>query len=115
MSSMPEMTEGVGGDTKWHFYRKYNISPLPVIPINGLHIADTKVTPPEDGPSQHLKATQATRGPEEELRKSREELRVIHDNHSWISSRANEDECNAENPQQEAKATSATMDASQPP
>jgi hypothetical protein len=69
------------------------------------------VTPPEDGPSQPLKATQATRGPEEELEKSREELRVIHDNHSshsGIATRAHEDECNDENynPQQGAKATS---------
>jgi hypothetical protein len=31
---------------------------LPVIPIHGSHFADTKVTPPEDGPSQPLKATQ---------------------------------------------------------
>ena len=68
------------------------------------------MTPPEDGPSQPLKAAQATRGPEEELGKSREDLRVIHDNHSWIATRALEDECNDENysPQQGAKATSAT-------
>ncbi len=57
---------------------------LPVIPIYGSHFAGSKVTPPEEGPSQPLKATQATRGPEEELGKSREELRVIHDNHSGI-------------------------------
>ena len=62
-----------GGDYECHFCREYNISLLPVIPIHGSHFADTKVTPPEDGPSQPLKATQATRGPEEELEKSREE------------------------------------------
>jgi hypothetical protein len=64
----------------------------------------------EDGPSQPLKATQATRGPEVELGKSREELRVIHDNHSGTATRAHKDECNDENynPQQGAKATSAT-------
>jgi hypothetical protein len=38
-----------------------------VQPINGIHVADTKVTPPEDGLSQPLKATQVMRGPEEEL------------------------------------------------
>jgi hypothetical protein len=42
----------LGGDNECHFYRKYNISPLSVIPINRGHIADTKATPPEDGPSQ---------------------------------------------------------------
>ncbi len=49
-------------------------------------------------------------GPEEELGKTREELRVIHDNHSGIVTRAHEDECNDENynPQQGGKATSAT-------
>ncbi len=82
-----------GGDNECHFCREYNISLLPVIP------ADTKVTPPEDGPSQSLKpeATQTTRGPAEELGKSREELRVIHNNHSGIASRAHEDECKDEN------------------
>ncbi len=64
------------------------------------------MAPPEDGPSQHLKVTQATRGPKEELGKSREELRVIHDNHSGIATSDNEDECNDENynQQQGAKA-----------
>ncbi len=68
------------------------------------------MTPPEDGPSQPLKATQATRAPEEELGRSREEPRVIHDNHSGIATRAHEDECYDENynPQQGAKAASAT-------
>ncbi len=69
----------------------YNISLLPVIPINGSHIADTKVTHPEDGSSQPLKATQAMQGPEEELGKSREELRVIQDNHSGIATSDNKD------------------------
>ncbi len=63
-----------------------------VTPIHGSHFADTKVTPPVDGPSQPLKATQATSGPEEELGKSREALQDIHDNHSGIATRANEDE-----------------------
>jgi hypothetical protein len=36
-----------GGNNEWHFFRKYNISQLPVIPINGSHITDTKVTPPD--------------------------------------------------------------------
>ncbi len=83
---------------------------MPVIPIYGSHFAGSKVTHPEDGPSQPLKAMQATRSPEEKLGKSREELRVIHDNHSGIATRAHEDECNGEHyiPQQGAKATSAT-------
>ncbi len=95
-----------GGYNECHFCREYNISLLPVIPINGSHLAGTKVTPPEDGPSQPLKARQPTLGPEKELGKSREELRVIHDSHSWIATRAQEDECNDENynPQQGAEA-----------
>jgi hypothetical protein len=98
-----------GIDNECHFCREYNISLLPVIPIYGSYFAGSKVTPPEDGPSQPLKATQATRGPEEELRKNREELRVIHNNHSGIATSAHEDECNDENynSQQGAKATSA--------
>ncbi len=39
-----------GGDNECHFCRVYNISLLPVIPVYGSHFADTKVTPPEDGP-----------------------------------------------------------------
>ena len=102
-----------GGDNECHFCREYNISLLPVTPIYGCHFAGSKVTPPEEGPSQPLKATQATRGPEEELGNHREELRVIHDNHSGIATRANEDECKLcndknYNPQQGTKATSAT-------
>jgi len=38
-----------GGDNECQFYREHNISLLPVIPINGSHVADNKVTPPEDG------------------------------------------------------------------
>ncbi len=58
---------------------------------------------------------QATRGPEEELGESREELRVIHDNHSRFATCAHEDECNDVNynPQQGAKATSATKQMGQ--
>jgi hypothetical protein len=99
-----------GGDNECHFCREYNISLLPVIPIYGSHFAGSKVTPPEEGPSQPLQATHATRGPKEELGKSQEELRVIHDNHSGIATRAHEGECNDENynPQQGAKATSST-------
>jgi hypothetical protein len=101
-----------GGDNECHFCREYNISLLLVIPIHGSHFAGSKATPPEDGPSKPLKAMQATRGPEEELGKSREELRVIRDNHSRIATRAHEDECTGNdenyNPQQGAKATSAT-------
>jgi hypothetical protein len=76
-----------GGDNECHYCREYNISLLSV-PIYGSHFAGSKVTPPEDGPSQPLKATQATRGPEEELGNNREELQVIHDNHSGIATRA---------------------------
>jgi hypothetical protein len=98
------------GDNECHFCREYNISLLPVIPIYGSHFEGSKVTPPEDGPSQPLKATQATRGPEEELGKSREEIRNIHDNHSGIATPAHEDKVNDENynQQQGAKATSVT-------
>ena len=83
-----------GGYNECHFCREYNISLQPVIPIYGNHFAGSKVTPPEEGPSQPVKATQATRGHEEKLGKSREELQVIYDNHSGIAARAYEDECN---------------------
>ncbi len=63
-----------GGNKECRFCLEYNRSLLPVIPIYGSHFEGSKVTPPEEGPSQPLKATQATRGPEEELGKSREEL-----------------------------------------
>ncbi len=70
------------------------------------------MTPPEDRPSQPFKAAQTMRGPEEELEKSREELRVLHwhDSHSGIATLTDEDECNDEiyNKQQGAKATRAT-------
>jgi hypothetical protein len=104
-----------GGDNECDFCREHNISLLPVIPIYEGHFSGSKVTPPEDGPSQPLKATQATRGPEEELGKSQEELRIIHDNHSGIATRAHEDESNDENYnlQQGAKATSATKPTGQ--
>jgi hypothetical protein len=43
-----------GGDNECHFCRGYTISLLPVIPIHRSHFADSKVTPPENGPSQPL-------------------------------------------------------------
>jgi len=46
-----------GGDNECHFCREYNISLLPGIPIHESHFAGSKVTPPEEGPSQPLKAT----------------------------------------------------------
>ncbi len=72
------------------------ISLLPAIPINGSHIADTKVTPLEDGPSQPLKATQAMRCAEEELGRVEKNFEFPR-NHSGIATRANEDEYNDEN------------------
>jgi hypothetical protein len=47
-----------GGDNECQFCREYNISLLPVIPIHGSHFAGSKVTPPEDGPSDAITTSQ---------------------------------------------------------
>jgi hypothetical protein len=69
------------------------------------------VTPPSEGTSTPVKATCDERRPEQELRESREELRVIHDNHSINDARASMDECINENynPQCEVSAPGVTQ------
>jgi hypothetical protein len=69
-----------------------------------------KVTHPMEETSNPLKATSDERCPEQELRKSQEEPRVPHDNHSTNATRARMDECINENynQQQAVRATSAT-------
>ncbi len=72
MSSMTEMSwylEAIMSVTSVESTAYHWHSLLPVIPIYGSHFAGSKVTPPEHGTAQFLKATQATRGPEEELGK----------------------------------------------
>ncbi len=92
-------------------YRKFNSSLPPIIYISGRHIAGNMVTPPMEGPSTSLKATQAMRGTEEALPESIEELRVIHNDHSELAPRAHEYEDKDENcnPQLRRRATSTTM------
>ncbi len=78
--------------------------------LSGGLIADKLVTPPLEGKSTPVKATSDERRPEQELGKSREEPRVIHDNHSTNATRVSMDECIYENynPQREVSAKSVT-------
>jgi hypothetical protein len=82
----------------------------PIVYADRVLIPDQAVTPPLEGTSTPVKATCDERRPEQELRKSREELRVIHDNHSINDARAGMDECINENynPQWEVSATGVT-------
>jgi hypothetical protein len=82
----------------------------PIVYIRGGLISDKAVTPPLEGTSTPLKAMSDERHPEQELRKSREEPQVIHDNHSINATRASMDECIDENynPQREVSTTSVT-------
>jgi hypothetical protein len=73
-----------GDNDKWSFYRMYNSSITAIIYISRRFIADNSVTPPAEEPSAPLTVTQTMVGTEEALLKSREELRVIHDNHNYI-------------------------------
>ncbi len=59
-----------GGYNECHFCREYNISLLPVIPIYGSHFAGSKVTPPEEGPSQRHHNLSRRRKLREALRRS---------------------------------------------
>jgi hypothetical protein len=79
----------------------------PILYIGRGLISNKAVTPPLEGTSTAVKATSDERRPEQELRKSREEPRVIHDNHSTCASM---DECINENynPQREVSAKSVT-------
>ncbi len=82
----------------------------PFIYISRRLISDKLVTHPFEGTSNHLKATSGKRDPEEELQKSREELRGIHDNHSSTAISADMDKSIDENfnPQQGLSATRVT-------
>jgi hypothetical protein len=68
------------------------------------------VTPPSEGTSTPVKATCDERRSEQELRESREELRVIHDNHGINDASASMGECINENynPQCEVSASGVT-------
>jgi hypothetical protein len=81
----------------WYIHRDYNRVVQPIVYADRVLIPDYVVTPPLEGTSTPVKATCDERRPEQELRESREELRVIHDNHSGIATRAHKDECNDEN------------------
>jgi hypothetical protein len=73
------------GNQDWHLHRDYNRSMTPIIYISRGLISDKPVNHPVEGTSTPLKATGEKRGSEEE---SREEPRVIQDNHSTIATRA---------------------------
>ncbi len=60
----------------------------PIVYADKVLIPDYAVTPPLEGTSTPGKATCDERRPEQELRESREELRVIHDNHGINDARA---------------------------
>jgi hypothetical protein len=94
----------------WHIHRDYNRVVQPIVYADRVLIPDQAVTPPSEGTSIPVKATCDERRPEQELRKSREELRVIHDNHGIDDARASMDECINENnnPQWEVSASGVT-------
>ncbi len=80
--------------------------------INRVLIPDYAVTPPLEGTSTPVRATCDERRPEQELRESREELRVLlDDNHGINDARASMDECINENynPQCEVSAPGITQ------
>jgi hypothetical protein len=82
----------------------------PIVYAGRVLIPDQAVTPPLEGTSTPVKATCDERRPEHELQKSREELRVIHDNHGINATRASMDETINENynPQREVSASCVT-------
>ncbi len=98
------------GNHDWHIYRDYNRSMPPIVYISRGLISDKAVTSPLEGTSTSVKATSDERRPEKELRKSREEPRVIHVNQSINATRARVVDCINENyiPQREVSATSVT-------
>jgi hypothetical protein len=69
----------------------------PIVYAGRVLISDEAVTHPLEGTSTPVKATCDERCPEQELRKSREEPRVILNNHSINATRANMDKCINEN------------------
>jgi hypothetical protein len=95
----------------WYIHRDYNRVVQPIVYADRVLIPDQAVTPPLEGTSTAVKATCDERRPEQEPRESREELRVIHDNHGIIDARANMDECINENynPQCEVSAPGVTQ------
>jgi hypothetical protein len=76
----------------WYIHRDYNRVVQPILYANRVLIPDHEVTPLLEGTSTPVKATRDERRSEQELRESREELRVIHDNHGINDARANMDE-----------------------
>jgi hypothetical protein len=82
----------------------------PIVYIGRGLILDKAMTPPLKGSSTPVKVTSDELRPEQELRKSREEPRVMHDNHNINATSASMDECINENYnlQREVSATSVT-------
>jgi hypothetical protein len=98
------------GNQDWHIHRNFNRVMPPIVYACRVLISDKAVTPQLEGTSTPVKATCDERRSEQELRESREELRVIHYNHNINATRASMDECINENynPQREVSATSVT-------
>jgi hypothetical protein len=85
------------GNQDWHIHRDYNQVMPPIVYACRVLIAHEAVPHPLEGTSIPVKATCDEWRPEQELRKNREELRVIHGNHSINATRASMDECMNEN------------------
>jgi hypothetical protein len=87
----------------WYIHRDYNRVVQPIVYASRVLIPDYAVTPPSEGTSTPVKATCNELRPEQELQKSREELRVIHDNHGINDVHASMDECIYENYNQQCE------------
>jgi hypothetical protein len=95
----------------WYIHQDYNRVVQPIVYACRVLIPDQLVTPPLEGTLTPVKATCDDQSPEREPWESREELRVIHDNHDVNDSRANMDQCINENynPQCEVSAPGVTQ------
>jgi hypothetical protein len=95
----------------WYIHRDYNRVVQPIVYADRVLNPDQSVTLPLEGTSTPVKATCDERRPEQEPRESREELRVIHDNHGINDAHADIDECIYDNynPQCEVSAPGVTQ------
>jgi hypothetical protein len=83
----------------------------PIVYADRVLISDYAMASPSEKTSTPVKATCDERRPEQELRESLDELRVIHDNHGINDASASMDECINEiyNPQCELSAPGVTQ------
>jgi hypothetical protein len=102
------------GNQDWHIHRDYNRTMPPIVYIGRGLISDKAVAPPLEGTSTPVKATSDELRPEQELLKSREEPRAIHDNHSTNATCASMDECINENYNQQLEVTRRATSVTKP-